>query len=111
VRLWRLISCRIDWKISTSSCPSRSSQPVVSTQTRSSRLGPMLWFWKYPLSIHPYPTRSLPARLWHQCMERSKIWALTKPKITEEIWRRGLNPGLPNVSIHYSTYELMLQYM
>ena len=38
VKSCRLMSCKMDWNISTSSCPSRSSQPVVSTQTRSSRL-------------------------------------------------------------------------
>jgi hypothetical protein len=39
----------------------------------------------------PYPTRSLPAQLWHLCMEWSTVWVSIKPwkKIgLAEIWTR-----------------------
>jgi hypothetical protein len=59
----------------------------------------------------PYPTRSLPAQLWHRCTEWSTVWVSSKPLITEENWPgRGLNPGLPNdtPALYPLLYELML---
>jgi hypothetical protein len=59
----------------------------------------------------PYPTRSLPAQLWHRCTEWSTVWVSTKPLITEENWPGwGLNPGLPNdtPALYPLLHELML---
>jgi hypothetical protein len=59
----------------------------------------------------PYPTRSLPAQLWHRCTEWSTVWVSTKPLISEENWPgRGLNPGLPNdtPALYPLLHELML---
>jgi hypothetical protein len=60
----------------------------------------------------PYPTRSLPAKFWHRCIEWSTVWVSSKPLITEENWPgQGLNPGLPNDTpvLYPLLHELMLE--
>jgi hypothetical protein len=59
-----------------------------------------------------YPTRSLPAKFWHQCMKWSIVWVSTNPCMTEETWPgRGLNQGLqdtvlptPRAHTHLKTF-------
>jgi hypothetical protein len=69
------------------------------------------WFFVTDQTPRPFPTRSHPAQLWHQCTEWSTVWVLSKPLITEENWPgQGLNPGLPNdtPALYPLLHELML---
>jgi hypothetical protein len=71
------------------------------------------WFFVTDQTPPPYPTRSLPAQLWHWCMEWRTVWVSTKPLITEEnLPGQGLNPGLPNdtPALYPLLHKLMLTF-
>jgi hypothetical protein len=55
------------------------------------------WFFVMDQTPRPYPTRSLPAQLWHRCME----WSTVKIGLAE-VWTL-VSQMTHRCSIHYST--------